>query len=361
MFRLTKIDFYIIKKFLGAFLLTLGLFTVIIIVFDLAEKVDSFIEHKAPFQAVLLDYYINWVPHLLNLFSPVFVFISVIFFTSKMAQKSEIVAILASGVSYVRLLVPYIIAAVFIMFLSFSLHAWIIPAADKNRVQFENNYIRNKASFNTSSIKRQIQPGVIMSLWTFNFYDSSGTRLNLETIENGEIKSKLYADRITWNDEANSWRIHKYRIREFIDGMEIITKGNSLDTFVAFNPEDFFRKNDDVQMFNLKELNEMIRLEEMRGTGTTFFYSTEKYKRYAAPFSIIILTIIGVSVASRKSRRGIGLNLGIGLLISFAFLVILQFFLAYGSSGSMHPLAAVWVPNFMFAGVAYVLYRFAQK
>ena len=134
-----------------------------------------------------------------------------------------------------------------------------------------------------------------------------------------------------------------------------------MDTMIAFNPEDFFRKNDDVQMFNLRELNEMIGLEEMRGTGNTFFYTTEKYKRFAMPFAIIILTIIGVSVASKKTRGGIGLNLGIGLLISFTFLVVFQFFLAYGSSGSMHPLIAVTIPNLIFGSIAFVLYRFAQK
>lgn len=359
--RLTKIDWYIIKKFLGAFLLTLGLFTVIIIVFDLAEKIDNFIKNKAPFSEVLFDYYISKVPHLLNLFSPVFVFISVIFFTSKMAQKSEIVSILASGVSYRRLMLPYIVGASMITLFSFSLHAWIIPKGEKNRVKFENQYIRGKGSFNTNTIKRQIQPGVIMSLLTFNNADSSGTRINLETIDSSGLRSKLYADRITWNDEEHTWRLHKWRMREFESGMEIVTKGRTLDTMIAFNTEDFFRKADDVQMFNIKELNEMIRLEDMRGTGTTFFYTTEKHKRYGSPFSIIILTLIGFTLSSKKTRKGIGWNLGLGLLLSFSFIIVLQFFLAYGSSGSMHPVAAVWIPNILFAGVAFVTYKFAQK
>ncbi len=359
--KLTKIDLYIIKRFIGAFLLALGLFTVIIIVFDLAEKIEDFIGNEAPFNEVIFDYYVNWVPFLLNLFSPVFVFISVIFFTSKMAQKSEIIAILAGGVSYKRLLVPYILTGVFLAAFSFTLSAWIIPKADKTRVKFENTYIRDRSNYKMLSIKRQIEPGVIMTLGNFAIMDSSGYRFNLEHIENGEIRSKLSADRIAWNDKTNKWKLSNYWIREFIDGMEIITKGSTLDTMINFNPEDFFRKNDDVQMFNLKELDAMIRMEEMTGTGNTFFYTTEKYKRFSSPFAIIILTIIGVSVASKKTRGGIGLNLGIGLLLSFTFLIVMQFFLAYGTSGTMPPIIAVWLPNIIFGGIAYAMYKFAQK
>ena len=341
--------------------MALGLFTVIIIVFDLSEKIDDFMENDAPFNAVIFKYYVNWVPFLLNLFSPVFVFIAVIFFTSKMAQKSEIVAILASGVSYIRLLVPYVFTSILLAFLSFSLYAWIIPSADKTRVDFENQYIRKTEHYSEHSIKRQIRPGVVMTLGDFNYRDSFGVKLNLETIENGRIKSKLFADYLKWNEETGSWKIEKYWIREFDGEKETITKGKELDTMIRFNPEEFFRKNDDVQMFNLRELDEMIEAEEITGTGNTFFYLTEKYKRYASPFAIIVLTVIGVSVASRKSRGGIGLNLGVGVLISFAYLIVIQFFLAYGTSGSMHPLLAVWMPNFMFGIVAYFMYRLAQK
>jgi lipopolysaccharide export system permease protein len=359
--RLTKIDVYIIKRFLGAFALALGLFTVIIIVFDLSEKIDEFMENSAPFTEVIFDYYVNWVPFLLNLFSPVFVFISVIFFTSKMAQNSEIIAMLAGGVSYRRLLRPYFITSIFLALFSFALSAWIIPHADKTRVDFENTYIRDRTRYTLSEIKTQISPGQILSMGNFNFSDSAGFKISLENIENGELKSKLYAERLNWNEKTQKWKLTKWWTREFIEGNEILTKGTTMDTMIAFNPEDFFRKNDDVQMFNLSELDQMISLEEMRGTGNTFFYTTEKYKRFAMPFAIIILTVIGVSVASKKTRGGIGLNLGIGLLLSFTFLIVFQFFLAYGSSGSMHPLLAVTIPNFIFGFIAFVLYRLAQK
>jgi lipopolysaccharide export system permease protein len=359
--RLTKIDYYIIKRFLGAFLLALGLFTVIIIVFDLSEKIDDFMENEAPFADVILKYYANWVPFLLNLFSPVFVFISVIFFTSKMAQKSEIIAILASGVSYRRLLLPYVLTAILLALFSFVLSAWLIPMADKTRVDFENTYIRDRTNLSASQIKTQIAPDQILSIRNFNFSDSAGYKVSIEQLKDGKLVSKMYADRLEWNYAKQTWRLSKWWTREFIDGMEILEKGPVLDTIIPFNPEDFFRKNDDVQMFDLGELSEMIELEEMRGTGNTFFYTTEQYKRFGMPFAIIILTIIGVSVASKKTRGGIGLNLGIGLLLSFTFLIVFQFFLAYGSSGALHPLLAVTIPNAIFGGIAFILYKFAQK
>ena len=242
--KLTKIDVYIIKRFLGAFALALGLFTVIIIVFDLSEKIDDFMENSAPFSEVIFDYYVNWVPFLLNLFSPVFVFISVIFFTSKMAQNSEIIAMLAGGVSYRRLLRPYFITSIFLALFSFSLSAWIIPHADKTRVDFENTYIRDRTRYRLTGIKTQIAPGQILSMSNFNFSDSAGFKISLEHVENGELKSKLYADRLNWNETTQKWTLTKWWTREFADGNEILTKGSTMDTMIAFNPEDFFRKND---------------------------------------------------------------------------------------------------------------------
>ncbi|MBR9860915.1 YjgP/YjgQ family permease [bacterium] len=359
--KLTKLDFYIIKRFLFAFLLTLGLFTVIIIVFDLAEKIDNFIEHDAPFKDVIFKYYVNWVPFLLNLFSPVFVFISVIFFTSKMAQKSEIVSILASGVSYVRLLVPYVLTSILLAFMSFSLFAWVIPRTDKVRVDFENTYIRERHLLTKRGIKRQIQPGVVMTVENFIFSDSVGYRLSLEHIEEGKLESKMYAEKLVWDRRNETWQVKNYWIRNYKEEGEEISKGMELDTMIPFEPEDFFRQNDDVQMFDMKELDRMIELEYLKGTGRSHFYRTEKHKRYASPFAILVLTVIGVCVSSRKTRGGIGLNLGIGLLLSFSYIFIMQFFLAYGSSGAVSPALAVWIPNILFSLIAYVLYRTAQK
>lgn len=359
--RITALDKYILKRFFATFLIALGLFTLIIIVFDISEKVDDFIGNKVPMKEILLSYYLNWIPFLLNLFGPIFVFISVIFFTSKMAAKSEIIAILSSGVSYLRMVRPYMYMAVLIAIFSFLLNGWIIPKADKNRVEFENTHIRDRNNDYKREIKTQVRPGIIMTLESYNYMDSFGYQLSLEKISENRLESKLVAEKLRWNKRTNSWMVENYSIRSFENGEETLVRGKQLDTMIQFEPEDFFRRQEDVQSFNFNELNRYIELEHMRGTGNAFFYITEYHRRFAAPFSILVLTFIGVCVSSRKERGGVGLSLGKGILISFLYLLVIQFFNAFGQSGTMNPLLAVWVPNVIFAGVGYWLYRVAQK
>ena len=359
---LKKLDLYIIKRFMSTFIVALGLFTLIIVIFDVSEKLDDFVEKNAPLRAIVVGYYLNFIPFILNLFSPFFVFLTVIFFTSKMAEKSEIVAMLASGVTYNRFLAPYVGVALLFGAFSFVLNAWVIPRSDKLRVEFENKYVRNVSDEYKENIVRQIKPGVVMSLGNFNRMDSSGFVLNIEWIENGKIVKKLTADRINWQARKQKWRIHNYRYRYiFADGKEQLRLGEFQDTLIPFNPNDFFRRDDDVQSFNMKELETYIELEKMRGTGRAFFYQTEKYRRYAAPFSLLLLSFIGVCVSSAKKRGGIGINLAVGLFISFAYLFIIQWFISYGSNGTLPPALAVWLPNLMFLPVAIYFYVTAQK
>lgn len=358
---ITKIDRYIIKKFLGAFILALGLFTVIIIVFDLSEKIDDFIEHNLGMKSIIFDFYIYMIPGLLNLFSPVFVFISVIFFTSKLAQRSEIVAILSSGVSYLRFLRPYIITSLLLGFFSFVLTGWIVPKADKNRVKFENIITRSKAGEQLRNFKTQLKPGVVLGFNNYDNRDSIGYGVTLESYDSSGLVSKLTARKMDWNRELDKWQLHDYWIRIFKEEYEEIQKGSFIDTLIPFEPGDYFRRNDDVQSFNMQELEHFIDLEKMRGTGNFFFYYTEKHRRFATPIAIMILTLIGVTVSSRKSRGGVGLSLGIGLLLSFTFLIVQQVFTAFGSSGSIYAPLAVWIPNVIFAFVAFLGYKLAQK
>jgi lipopolysaccharide export system permease protein len=201
-----------------------------------------------------------------------------------------------------------------------------------------------------------------MTLQNYNYLDSFGYRLELEKVEDGKLKSRLFGKKIKWNKEKETWRVSNYRIREYLEnGEERITKGMALDTMIQFDPEDFFRKEEDVQSFDLEELDQYIALERMRGTSNLFFYQTEKQKRYASPFSMLLLTFMGVCVSSMKSRRGVGWSLAKGILISFAYLFIMQFFNSFGSSGTMHPVLAVWFPNILFGFVGLWLYRGAQK
>jgi lipopolysaccharide export system permease protein len=356
-----KIDWYIIRSFLGAFLLALGLFTIIIIIFDISEKIDEFVEKDVPLKEIIFGYYVNFVPFLLNQFSPIFVFISCVFFTSKLAERSEVVAILSSGVSYMRFLRPYLLTAAFLGVISYILSGWIIPEGDKLRMEFEFKYIRNQDD-SKSNIKRQIQPGVIMSMQNFNLIDSFGYRLTLEKIENGRIVSRIFADKIQWNKERKIWTLDRFIERRFLnDSTEMIIRQEHLDTQLKFDPAEFFRRIEDVQAFNMRELDEYIKLEQMRGTENVFFYQTEKYRRYSGILSILVLTFIAVCVSSIKTRGGVGLHLGKGLIISFVYLFVIQFFHSYGSSGVMNPILAVTMPNVMFAFVGLYFYRVTQK
>ena len=362
MSMIKKFDWYIIKKFLSTFVVTLSLFIIIIIVFDVSEKLDDFLKKEAPLSEILFKYYLNYVPFFLNLFSPVFIFISVIFFTSKLASRSEIVATLSAGVSYNRFLRPYIITALILSIMSFMLNAFIIPHSDKIRLTFENKYIRNTNDDYTNNVHSQIMPEVYFYMENFGHGDSMGGGVSLEKYKNKKLVSKLYAKRIGWNAKSKKWRVEDYLIRDYkADGSQKITRGMFLDTMIPFVPEDFFRRSDDVQSFDLFELNDFIAKEKLKGNDQLDCYITDKYRRYASPFSTFILTVIGVCVSSKKSRGGVGLNLGIGILLSFIYLFIIQYFTTYGTSGLIYPMLAVWIPNFIFAGVAYFIYRKVQK
>lgn len=355
-------DWYIIKKFLLTFVVTLSLFIIIIIVFDVSEKLDDFIKKQAPVNEIIFNYYLNFVPFFLNLFSPVFIFISVIFFTSKLASRSEIVATLSAGVSYNRFLRPYIITAFLLAVVSFFLNGFIIPHADKVRLKFENKYIRDQKNDYTNNVHSQILPNTYFYMEYFGYGDSMGGGVSLEVYDEKKLKSKLFAKRISYNHKVNKWRLEEYMIRDYNkDGSQKVTKGRFMDTLIPFNPADFFRHTDDVQSLDLFELDDFIEKERMKGAENLYFYITDKYRRYSSPFSTFILTVIGVCVSSKKSRGGVGLNLGIGIFLSFIYLFVIQYFNTYGNTGLMHPMLAVWIPNFIFGSVAYFLYRTVQK
>ncbi|MBC7426206.1 MAG: LptF/LptG family permease [Bacteroidia bacterium] len=357
-----KLDWYIIKKFLTTFSTTLGLFIIIIVVFDVSEKLDDFLTNHAPLSAIIFDFYLNYIPNFLNLFSPIFIFISVIFFTSKLASRTEVVAMLASGISYRRFLRPYIITATLLAILSFMLNGWIIPKADKKRIEFENRYVRETDKKFANAVHRQIKPGTMLYIGYFTQNDSTGGDIALEKFNATELESKMYAKRISWNKKTKKWKLDDYFIRDYNkDGSEKIKRGTTIDSAIEFNPDDFFMRTDDVQSFNMTELNDFIEKEEMRGASNTDFYVTEKYRRYASPFSTFILVIIGVCVSSKKSRGGVGLNLGIGILLSFLYLFVIQYFISYGNQGKIFPMLAVWYPNLIFGFIAFILYRKVQK
>ena len=352
-----KLDWYIIKKFLGTFFFAIFLILIIVIIFDISEKIDDFLESEAPLKAIIFDYYLNFIPFFANLFSPLFIFITVIFFTSKMADNTEVIAILNSGMSFWRLLLPYLIAAVFLASTSFVLGNFVIPPANKTRIDFENKYIKNKFRFRGKDIHLQLQKGQYAYMESYNSTKDIGYKFSLENIKDGKLKSKLNSNYIQWDSIAGKWQVNKWQIREFLEEGEKLSKGERLDTLINLKPSDFKTRLSKVETMNYFELNEYIKEEEIKGTANIVYHKIEKNKRMAFPFSSIILTIIGVAVASRKTRGGIGIHLGAGLLISFSYILFMQISTTYAINGNLSPALAVWLPNilYLFLGMFLVL------
>ncbi|MDE5420536.1 LptF/LptG family permease [Labilibaculum sp. DW002] len=356
-----KLDLYIIRKFLGTFFFAIILIISITIIFDFSEKIDNFIDKEAPFKAVILDYYVNFIPYFANLFSALFTFISVIYFTSKMAYDTEIIAILSSGVSFRRMMFPYFISALIIGVFSFFLSNFVIPPANAKRLEFTDTYLKKRFVNKERNIHRQIEPGLFIYMTNFETSSKTGYKFSLEKFEGKQLVSKLTSRSIKWNKEKEKWTIKDYFIRNIDGEKESFEHGRTKDTTFSFGPEEFGSKKYIVEAMNLPQLNAYIEQQAMRGDSNIEAYKIEKYKRMANPFSTFILTLIGVSLASRKIRGGMGLHLGIGLLLSFSFILFMQISIVFATNGSMNPLLAVWLPNIVFSIIAVYLYRIAPK
>lgn len=356
-----KLDIYIIKKFLGTFFFAIALIVAISVVFDISEHLDDFIQKGAPLLEIIVDYYSNFIPYFVNLFSHLFVFISVIFFTSKMASNSEIVAILSSGVSFKRLLFPYFISALVLTIFSYSLSNFVIPRANKVRYEFQKRYIWNTAHSEDRNIHKQVAPGIYIYMDNYNASNQTGYRFSIEKFENSKLISKLMAESVVWDSLKNKWKINNYYIRNIFDDREELLRGVTKDTAFNVNPEEFTRRNEEVEALDYFELNNYIAEQQMRGTSRVVVYLVEKYRRMASPFSTFILTLIGVSVSSRKVRGGIGLHIGIGLAISFSYILFMQISSTFAINGSMNPILAVWIPNILFSILAFLFYKNTPK
>jgi lipopolysaccharide export system permease protein len=355
------IDLYIIKKFLGTFFYAIALIVGISLIFDVSENIDEFIENEAPLKAIIFDYYLNFIPYFANLFSGLFTFIAVIFFTSKMAYNSEIIAILSSGVSFKRLLRPYMISAFVIASFSYVLGNFVIPPANQQMIEFKYNYLKRRKVNNNRDIHIQLEPGVFIYIERYDTYHDYGRKFSIEKFEEQKLVSKLTAEFIRWNKTKETWYITNYIIRDINGYEETITKGSRTDTTLALTPEDFNVKDEDMETMNLSQLIDHINLQKMRGVDSIAPYEVERHRRTAMPFAAFILSIIGVSLASRKIKGGLGLHLGLGLLLSFTYLMFQQITKTFAVSGNMSPLLSMWLPNFIFAAIAYVLYKWASR
>ncbi len=356
------IDIYIIRKFLSTFFYSIILIISIAVIFDFSEKIDDFIENKAPVNDIIFSYYLNFIPYFAVLFSSLFTFISVIYFTSKMASNTEIIAILSSGMSLRRILRPYIFSAVIIAFISFLMSNYVIPEANRQRLDFEEKYVHKRpVSFDRRNIHRQIEPGIFIYFESFSNWTMTGYNFSIEKFEDGKLISKLISDQITWDSISNKWTIYRYYIREY-DGMtETITEGPRIDTVLNLHPSQFSMRPNIVEAMSIKELDEFIEEAKMQGETNIIIYQLEKYKRYALPFATIILAVMGMSVSCRKVRGGVGLHLGAGMALSFAYILFIQFSSQFSIGGSLPPGIAVWLPNILFTFIAFGLYYNAPK
>ena len=360
--KLYIIDEYIIKKFLGTFFFAILLIILIAVIFDFSEKIDDFIEKNAPLHAIIFDYYLNFIPYFAVLFMPLFTFVAVIYFTSRLAYNTELIAILSSGVSFNRVLRPYFMSATIIAVFSFILNNFVIPGSTKEMLAFEELYYRKKpATFSKTNVHRQIEPGVIIYLESFNTYNNYGRKFSIEKYVHGKLVSKLLSEDIRWDSAKNKWKVRNYYIRDYEDDHQKITTGASIDTTIKVTPDDFKRRDNAIQAMDYKELNDFIKSQKMQGSSSVILSLIEKYRRVSVPFSTFILTLIGVSVSSRKAKGGIGIHIGIGLALSFAYILFMQFSTQFAIGGNFNPLLAVWLPNIIFAFIAFLLYRLAPK
>lgn len=360
--RPKKIDAYIVSKFITTFFIALLLIIGIVIIFDISEKIDNFVAKEAPLKAIVFDYYLNFIPYFMNMFSPLFVFITVIFFTSKMAADSEIVAILSCGISFHRMMVPYIFSAALIALFSLCLNLFIIPDANKTRLEFENQYVKTRFKSVGRNVHYQISPGEFVFAESFSSWNNTAYRFTLEKIIDNKLVSKISAESAVYHEDTDTWTLKKYFIREYNEDLtDRIRSGKQIDTTIALSSKDFYLTEKTVETLNYKELNNLIDTQRMRGDANVKFALIEKNTRFALPFSAFILTIMGVALSSKKRRGGIGWNIGIGIALAFTYILFLRFSQMFVHTDTLPPAIALWLPNLVFTIIAGFLYRIAPK
>ena len=359
-----KLDWYIIRKFIGTYIYSILLIISISIVFDVNENLAKFAQYHAPLKAIVFDYYANFVPYFANLFSPLFVFIAVIFFTSKLAGNSEIIAMLASGISFKRLLRPYMLSCVLISALSFYLSAFVIPHGNVIRQNFETMYKNKKKNTAADNVMLQVDKGVVAYIQHYDNDHKHGYGFSLDKFHNKNLVSHTTAMDIqydTISDNKYHWTLIGWKTRRLQGLREQITQGAKKDTVLMMEPTDLVYSKGQQETFTLPQLEEYISKQQVRGSANVVQYQVEYHKRIAASFASFILTIIGVSLSSKKRKGGMGLYLGIGLALSFLYIMLQTVSSTFAIQANFPPMLAAWVPNIIFAVVAWFCYRHAPS
>ena len=361
---LSRLDVYLIKKFLGTYFFSIALIISIAVVFDFNENIDKFTTSNAPWKGIIFEYYINFIPYFSNLFSPLFVFISVIFFTSKLAENSEIIAMMAAGVSFKRLMRPYMISAAIIAVMTFLLGAYVIPKGSVTRLNFENLYKRKKKVEFAQNVQLQVDKGVVAYIEHFDGRSKTGYHFSLDKFVDKKLVSHLTAASVTYDtlsDERYHWTIRNYTLRELKGMREYITRGSEIDSIIAMEPSDFLLTRNQQETLTSPELKEYILKQRERGSSNVKPFEVEYHKRFATSFASFILTIIGLSLSARKRKGGMGLYLGIGLALSASYILVQTVSATFAINADWPPMLAAWVPNILFAVIAFVLYKKAPQ
>ena len=357
-----RLDWYIIRKFMVTFFMSLLFLAVLIIIFDISEKIDDFVRKEVPLHEIAFDYYMNFVPFFMNQYSPMFVFLTVIFFTSKMTQDSEVVAMLSSGISYHRLVRPYIISAAVIACFSLVMGMYILPPANAIRVGFEQKYNPYRKVKMGHDMHYKLENDHFVYFESFSAYNNTAYNFTLEDLSGGRMRSKLTAESAQFDTVTGVWKLRNYFIRDYDEGMtDHIRSGRQLDTVISMTREDFFRNRYTIQQLNQRELNELINTQIMRGDASVNMSIIEKHNRFSLPISAFILTIIGLSLCTKKKRGGMGWNLAAGTALGFSYILFMQFSEMFVVTDTLPAQVAVWLPNAIYAVIAIVLYIKAPK
>lgn len=359
-----RLDWYIIRKFIGTYIFSILLIISIALVFDFNENLSKFTKYHAPWRAIVFDYYANFIPYYSNLFSPLFVFIAVIFFTSKLAGNSEIIAMLSSGVSFRRLMRPYMISCVLIASVTFYLNSFVIPHGTVIRQNFESLYRNSKKNTSAENVQLQVGKGTVAYIQHYDDRYKRGYGFSLDKFEGKKLVSHMTAMEIQYDTIADAkyhWKATNWKTRTLVGLCERIVTGDVKDTVILMEPTDLVYSKGQQETFTSPELLDYISKQTSRGSGNVVQYEVEFHKRIAMSFSSFILTIIGLSLSARKRKGGMGLYLGIGLGLSFGYIMLQTVSSTFAINAGTPPVLAAWIPNLIFAFIAYFCYRHAPR
>lgn len=364
---MTILDRYILKKILSTFFFVVLILEAIICVIDVTEKIDKFVQFKLSTKAILV-YYFDFIVWIAGFLSPITIFIAVIFVTSRLASRTEIIAILSSGASFRRFLRPYFYAATILAVISFFLNGWVIPRSNNNRLVFEMTYFQNKYYYDKRNVHMQVAPNVYLFIQNYNNQSNTGYQFSLERFNNGLLTEKLSAENIQWDSTKHKWTLRTWKRKKIDELFQLkpnqissLEKGENLDTTLVITPKDFENDSKMYAGMTITELNEKINTLRFRGSTGVEAYEVERHIRYSSPFYIYVLVFMGAIVAARKSRGGTGFQIALGFLMAFVFIIFFTITSTFAQTGSISPLLAAWLPNIIFGGIAFLMYKYVPR